>query len=283
MNLMHSLFASLALLATAALVEFPLLRNGDLQGWLVSSPQYYDGSQLYGYINGGAEVYREFGFDKVAAQTLENDGHEVQVDVYRMKSASAAFGVFSIARSRCGGTLKSARWSCVNDNQVQFCKGPYFVNITVMDRAAQSRDASRRAAEILLSRMKEKDFTLPGGLIASADASAPRYVRGPLALAQTEADWLPLFEGIGRFDLYVVPYGEQSGATLASFTFVSTRDVTRFLTNAGVPEKPKRGTWVNLPGKRSHAAVMVETDRRLRHAEARTAEQLARAVKAWNR
>jgi len=59
----------------------------------------YDRDTLYGYMNGGAEVYLAFDFREVFVRRYGRDGAEdIVLDVYDMGSPAEAFGVFSCDR-----------------------------------------------------------------------------------------------------------------------------------------------------------------------------------------
>ena len=53
------------------------------------------GAALYQHINGGAEMYHQHGFDRLAVQDYANGGHEVRVEIYRMNDAAGALAVFA--------------------------------------------------------------------------------------------------------------------------------------------------------------------------------------------
>jgi hypothetical protein len=118
------------LLAQAGLAQYdpsPLLTPDDLSGARVATTGRYDGQALYGYIDGGAEVYLEYGFTRLTLQTVDLNGTTVNVELYRMKDSAAAFGIFSISRFRCRPVDSLGRYSCPSAYQVQIARGKYFL------------------------------------------------------------------------------------------------------------------------------------------------------------
>ena len=67
-----------------------------LPDWTIVDSQSYAGKQLYGYINGGAELYHEYGFVRVDAVRMKKESFELTVEVYEMGDARSAFGIYSI-------------------------------------------------------------------------------------------------------------------------------------------------------------------------------------------
>ena len=59
--------------------------------------EVYIGDDLFIYINGGAEIYHEYGFVQVAVQRYRRGDDNVSVEIYTMEGD--AFGIYSFARS----------------------------------------------------------------------------------------------------------------------------------------------------------------------------------------
>jgi hypothetical protein len=71
-----------------------------LPGWIKrDSPLLFRGSNLYGRINGGAELFLEFGFEELTVQHYRNGEEEVALELYRMKDKAAAMGIYLM---KCG-------------------------------------------------------------------------------------------------------------------------------------------------------------------------------------
>jgi hypothetical protein len=57
--------------------------------------------ELYDYINGGAELYLNYGFKKLARRTYQlQDTNQIKAEIFDMGSPKNAFGVFSYAKSQ---------------------------------------------------------------------------------------------------------------------------------------------------------------------------------------
>jgi hypothetical protein len=69
----------------------------DIPDGQITSTEQYDHNSLWGYIDGGADLYLEYGFNKVTAQEVLIDSFHFKVDIYEMNSPEAAFGIFSVS------------------------------------------------------------------------------------------------------------------------------------------------------------------------------------------
>ena len=69
------------------------------EGWRKGATEVYGPTDLFSYINGGAELYISFQFRALISQPyVRDDGAEVRLDIFDMGSAASAFGVFSHSR-----------------------------------------------------------------------------------------------------------------------------------------------------------------------------------------
>lgn len=224
-----------------------LLGSRDLPGWTIDKAETYNDRQLYGYINGGAELYLEYGFRQVVGQRCSKGEHEFVVDVYEMVQPQAAFGMWTLSRRPGKQRIPGIDWSSMTDNQLLFVRGKHMVNITLYDSRDETRNAARSVATLLHKRIGGMAFRLPkevenGALAKHKDEL--RFVQGPLALASAVSDWSDLFDGIARFDLYHWRVGKGASASeVGLVTFKSQRDLDTFLKAAGIaaPKAAKSG------------------------------------------
>jgi len=109
----------------------PLIPEKDLpEGWtLAEGPQAYTRKTLFERINGEAELFFKYGFQKsvfAIYQSKKSREDQIEVDVYEMGSVLQAFGIFSRFRNedRPGGFGLD---SFLDDHSAFFYQGKYFV------------------------------------------------------------------------------------------------------------------------------------------------------------
>lgn len=86
------------LLLAAALAVSPL--SEPAAGWaFATQARVFRGAELYGHIDGGAELYLELGFEEATVRELGKDGAVLEVELYRMSDPIAALGAYL---ARCG-------------------------------------------------------------------------------------------------------------------------------------------------------------------------------------
>jgi hypothetical protein len=100
------------------------------EGWTqISGPEIYTQKTLFERINGQAELFFKYGFQKsvfTIYQNKNNSKDQIELDLYDMGNALQAFGIFSRFRSDdrpAGVGLESY----LEDTSLLFYKGRYFV------------------------------------------------------------------------------------------------------------------------------------------------------------
>ena len=100
------------------------------EGWaLIEGPQTYTRKTLFEHINGQAELFFKYGFQKsvfAIYQNKKDSQDQIELDIYDMGNVVQAFGIFSRFRSEDhpGGFGLD---SYLNDHSAFFYKGRYFV------------------------------------------------------------------------------------------------------------------------------------------------------------
>ena len=188
------IFLSSAFALPTAGQEMPTL---SIEGWRRSGePEIYKKDGLYGYIDGGAEIFLEYGFKELSV-TRYAAGHAaaggsgkaapkaVTLEIYRMESPADAFGIFSIKRTGdedVSPAIRAPHWT--SGGQANLVKGDYFINIHGDGLA----DEEIRAFVASVSARISASVTLPAALLwLPQDGLIPgseRYIRGALAAAE---------------------------------------------------------------------------------------------------
>jgi hypothetical protein len=99
--------------------------DGAAPGWARDGePQEFEGEDLYSYIDGGAEIYQEYGFRRVVVQDYRNPrGKSVSLELFEMDSPAAAYGMFTFKRSGKGRSLGLGGGGEIEAYYLNFWKG----------------------------------------------------------------------------------------------------------------------------------------------------------------
>lgn len=230
--------------------------EGPFPGTEVVSSRTFNGNALWGYINGGADLYLEYGFDILLAQKVKQEGKQYIVDIYKMKDSEAAFGIFSVSVYKCNETLARTSFSCITPYQVQFVKGPYYVSIVNEDGSTSEQNICKEFATKLEEKINDDTFIIPE--LFNKDEFLPfrdkiKLIKGRLGMENGFPQWASYFEKIGNFKLIVMPV-ESGGNTIyiAEIEFANDNSIATFLGNLEVDTEAIQNSLVMIKEKKMY-------------------------------
>ncbi len=120
--------------------DFFSVLPAELGGWKKAEPpEQYDKTNLFDYIDGGAELYISYNFQNLLAVKYKGgDDEEIAVDIFDMGNPFDAFGVFSHGREREDGLV--GQGSEYGGGLLTFWKDRYYVSIMAYPETASKRE-----------------------------------------------------------------------------------------------------------------------------------------------
>lgn len=185
-KLIFSFFILLFFTAFSYPFESSLFPSNEVfSGWEIVKDTTYDGDSLYGHIDGGAELFFEFGFVTVDVRIAKPAGSpdEMTLEIYRMADPDAAFGLFLIKSANLYPTPRLPLPNIVNNYQVSFVKGDYYVLLSSAAGTDALKEKMLQFCEAIASKLPDKPHS--GFELLPAERMVPgseRLLRGPLSL-----------------------------------------------------------------------------------------------------
>lgn len=140
--------------------DLPVINEGDIEGTVITRSRTFSGSALYGYINGGAELYHEYGFTDAVITELTAGADKYKVEVFRMDGPESAFGIFSVSRYKCIDAPSLWQFACRAKYQLQVCKDRYYISIISSSGTRSDSIVSLRIARFVTEKIAGNDFDL---------------------------------------------------------------------------------------------------------------------------
>jgi hypothetical protein len=161
--------------------------HSELKGWtLDDSPQRAEGEQLFVLINGGAEIYLEYGFKSAVLASYRNEkGKTISVEIYEMTDSSGAFGVYGFKTGDEGKEVSIGNQGQVEEYFLNFWKGSFLVTVSGPDSSDETIEALTSIAKTIEAKIKvsgEKPLFLDVLPLENLDRRSIKYIRGPLGL-----------------------------------------------------------------------------------------------------
>jgi hypothetical protein len=104
-----------------------------LAGWTRTEGNTYAGQALYDYIDGGADLYMEYGFVTVNVGYYSRGEREILVEVYTMSNSLAATGVYTYFRKYTAPDLPEPYTGKLYDSYLECLNGSQYVRVVNYD------------------------------------------------------------------------------------------------------------------------------------------------------
>lgn len=112
---------------------FDLPADGEVPGWSrVTEPEQYEADNLWEYINGQADFFIDYGFQRVDTAEYRNDRESgsVVLEVYQMGRPQEAFGIFAAERTPDDRPLQIGAQAYLGTNVLGFWQAERYVKLT---------------------------------------------------------------------------------------------------------------------------------------------------------
>jgi hypothetical protein len=133
---------------------FPL--PDKIDGWeIAKEDQFYDKNNLYEYIDGGAELFLSYNFQKMYNRTYsKSEQPDIIIDIFDMNNSQNAFGVFSHSREIIDTTF--GRGSQYTAGLLLFWKDKYYVSILASPETPESKKVVYQLARMIDNTIDKK-------------------------------------------------------------------------------------------------------------------------------
>jgi hypothetical protein len=164
-----------------------LPRNEDMDNWETKNePLYCVGEDLYELINGGAEIYHEYGFKEIISQEYESlNGKSINLEIYKMENSVSAFGIYSFKTSSDGKKIDIGNEALLEDYYLNFWKGEYLITLVGFDTKKETLDGILDLAKIInekITSVGHKPVLVDMLTLETGSPLQVKYLKGNLAL-----------------------------------------------------------------------------------------------------
>ena len=189
----------------------------------VKNERVFTGTALYGFMNGGADLYYEYGFKELVSREITYKGEEFTVDIFTMDTELNAFGIYSILAYKCLRADSLGQFDCLTKYQLQAVDGNAYVSIVFQSGSS----AARKAADELYQMFVADGTTgirVPNQLMymVKSYSGTVKYLRGKLAVNNVQSSLLELLDGIENYEIWHVENADQNNLIL--FLLESSKD-----------------------------------------------------------
>ena len=192
--------------------SFPGIDSTEIPGVRISAPRIFNGQALFGYMDGGAELYLEYGTVGASITEMIIGENSYKVEVFKMKSPEDAFGIYSVSRFNCRYSPEISGFSCQSKYQLQVCRGPFYLSI--IGRKGDRADSLHllEIGKAFTTKINGPDFDLkPYFPESSEPLQQIEYflVKGRLGIVNGQPDLEDYFAGISGYTAVIMNGNER--------------------------------------------------------------------------
>jgi hypothetical protein len=225
----------IALAVAAAGQTVSTIGEADLDGITVTRSDTYSGQSLYGYIDGGADLYLEYGFVKLYVNEYTFHGEPLKAEIWVMNDAPSAYGIYALSHSNCLQWNMVSSFSCISRYQVAAASGLLFISVTNSSGTPAAQGGCSVIVQKILEKNPQDTWYMPA-LFQSAKLgdykNTIRYFEGPLGVANGIPVMADLLEDM-EFQMYTIMSAYPgTPALIARIVFPDRGSVNTFLARA---------------------------------------------------
>ena len=183
----------------------PVPTEEDLPGAEFLRDEIYVGGALWGLINGGADLYYEYGFDRMTLQEISIEDEQFRLELYRMNGPRSAFGIYSVSRHGCESNSVVVAGDCLNKYQYQFYSGNYYLSLINYSGSSEAQDIAVKIAGIMASRTEGGRYIVPELFqheVFMDHIDRLKVIEGIIGMQNVLPSVAPLFQGLDNYHLF---------------------------------------------------------------------------------
>lgn len=150
--LVSAILFSLSIIAFSADIKDLLPQSGKWK--IVDSARVFSGDELFTYIDGGAEIFMEYGFVKVVTANYSKSNEQLQAEIFEMTDSTAAYGAYTFYLNGEGKPLNVGLSGMFIDYYSVFVKGNYLVVLSASDSNETLYNDCQKLSETIANKIK---------------------------------------------------------------------------------------------------------------------------------
>lgn len=162
-------------------ISFP-----ETEGWKLTTTSSYNSETLWEYINGAADYYLNYGFDKLdVAEYQRTDDEYFKLEIYQHSSQLNAFGIYAYERPGETTFLELGAEGYIEHSSINFYGNNWYVKIHSHQKDENAihalKDIAKKVSELMgkeTAQPKELDFLPSENIIAHSEKFYPSNFLG---------------------------------------------------------------------------------------------------------
>jgi hypothetical protein len=148
------------------------------------APRVFRGSDLYGHIDGGSELFLEFGFEELTVQRYRSGADQFSLELYRMSDPLAAAGIYLMKQGTPASEGRLPVPYTLGAYQLMFACDRYLVALNNLEGSEAKLSEMLEFGRHIISKLPAAPAPAPAEYLPMAGlvSGSFRLIRGSYAL-----------------------------------------------------------------------------------------------------
>ena len=179
----------------------------------IKEERVFAGKALYGFMNGGSDLYYEYGFEQLITREVKYMDEEFTVDIYQMENPEMAFGIYSILTYKCGRADVSGGFDCQSKYQLQTVSGNKYISLVFHSGSEKAKEAADKLLRIYAPETDNDLINIPQQLsfLPKPVSGTVKLLKGILAVNNKYPEFSALINGMKNYSVWLA---EKEGCAL---------------------------------------------------------------------
>ncbi len=167
----------------------------------------FTASGLYGFMNGGADQFLEYGVQKLTVRDVVYNNETYIVEVYEMPSATDAFGIYSLHTFKCQRADTLGCIDCLSPYQLQAVSGNKYISVVFPSGSHTAKDGVDQLLRQYVNMDTKENPDIPGDLLGIKPPYSGnlKYLKGPLSVSTANYSLAKMLEDISYSGIWFIP------------------------------------------------------------------------------
>lgn len=216
----------------------------------VKREREFTGPGLYGYMNGGAEQFLEYGVSHLITRDLVYKGEAFTIDIYDMPTSEDAFGIYSLHIFKCSRADAGGCIDCMSPYQLQAISGKQYISVVFPSGSEAARSKADEVIRLYVPMDGKEKPQIPDEMGITAPYSGHlKLLRGPISMSGASTSLSRLLKDTGYTGIWFTS-GKRSEGYKAFICLKNKEEADKLKTKVPTSDILQSGdTFLYIQGK----------------------------------
>ena len=174
----------------------------------IKRERVFTGTGLYGFMNGGADLFLEYGVKKLTTRDLVYVDEEYTLDIYEMPTPEDAFGIYSVHIFKCLQADSDESINCLSTYQLQTVLSNYYISLVFTSGSEKARTNAKVLLQHYIADIEEDNICFPEQIQTYAPlpySGVLKFLRGPISISGAQLSLATALQGISINGMWFFP------------------------------------------------------------------------------